>query len=318
MRKPFHILCSALVVFVLLVSCETKKQTIEVNRNDKLKVVATIFPLYDFARLIGGEAVDVSLLIPPGTEPHSFDPRPENIVSAGRAAIFVYTNDTMEPWAGSMLKGLSSPGLVVVQAGRGIALTEEHRPDDGHDGHRHGHEDAPDPHIWLDFDKARKMVDTIVESFISVNPAKKELYLGNAKKLKDSLAGLDQKFSAALKTCKHNTIVHGGHFAFGYLAKRYGLKYISASGFSPDAEPSPQNLVRMSKTLKKEGLKHIFYEELVTSRMAEVIAKETGASLLLLHGGHNISKQELDNGTAFISLMERNLDNIKEGLQCRR
>lgn len=315
MRKSVIILYVLYVaLFVLSTSCETKKQTAEVDRNNKLKVVATIFPLYDFARQIGGEAADVSLLIPPGTEPHSFDPRPENIVSAGRAAIFVYTNDTMEPWAGSMLKGLSSQDLVIVQAGRGIALTEEHRADDGHDVHG----DAPDPHIWLDFDKARKMVDTILESFISVKPAKKELYLGNAKKLKDSLAGLDQKFSAALKTCKHNTIVHGGHFAFGYLAKRYNLKYISASGFSPDAEPSPQNLVRMSKTLKKEGLKHIFYEELVTSRMAEVIAKETGASLLLLHGGHNISKQELDNGTTFISLMERNLDNIKEGLQCRR
>ncbi len=305
------ILFVAFFVFALLSSCETKNQTIESSRNGKLKVVATIFPLYDFARQIGGEDADVSLLIPPGTEPHSFDPRPENIIAANRAEIFLYTNNIMEPWANSLLKSLRSPKLLLVEAGKGIPLADEHSE---HRFERASH----DPHIWLDLEKAQKIADNILENFISKKPAKRELYQSNARKLKETLADLDRKFSAVLKTCKHNTVVHGGHFAFGHLAKRYNLRYVSASGFSPDAEPSPQNLVKMSKILKNEGLKHIFYEELVTPRIAEVIAKETGASLILLHGGHNISKQELDNGTTFISLMERNLENIKVGLQCKQ
>jgi zinc transport system substrate-binding protein len=111
--------------------------------------------------------------------------------------------------------------------------------------------------------------------------------------------------------------IHAGHFAFGYMARRYGLQYIAAYGFSPDAEPSPKKLIELVKTLKKHGLAHLYYEELITPRVAETIAKETGASLLMLHGAHNLTKDEFEKGVTFISLMEDNLKNLKAGLQCQ-
>ena len=113
-------------------------------------------------------------------------------------------------------------------------------------------------------------------------------------------------------------IVHAGHFAFGYLTKRYGITYVSAyKGFSPDAEPTPKRLVEITKNVRKYGIKYIYYEELSAPRVADVIAKETGCGLLMLHGAHNVTREEMESGATFISLMEKNLENLKVGLECR-
>ena len=112
-------------------------------------------------------------------------------------------------------------------------------------------------------------------------------------------------------------MVDGGHYTFGYLARRYGLTYIAAYGLSPDAEPTARDLARISRMLSKEGLNHLFHEELLSPRIAGTIAQETGASLLRLHGAHNISREELHAGTTFLDLMEKNLDQLLTGLQCR-
>jgi zinc transport system substrate-binding protein len=183
--------------------------------------------------------------------------------------------------------------------------------------HKEGHHHEMDPHFWLDFVNAQKMVDRILEGLVKKDPTHKEFYSKNTEQYKLKLNDLDLKFKETLSRCKKKVFVHAGHFAFGYLAKRYGLEYVSAYGFSPDAEPSPKKLVELTKTLKKHGLGHIYYEELITPRVAETIAKETGASLLMLHGAHNLTKDEFEKGVTFISLMEDNLKNLKAGLQCQ-
>lgn len=287
-----------------------------------LNVVASLFPLYDFARQIGRERAEVALLLPPGAEPHSFEPKPADVVRLGTADLFIYTNKAMEPWVGDLLKGVAHPGLLVVDASKGVALMSEKAEAHGHGGettHRHGrHEEAAvDPHLWLDFGNAAAMVDNILEGFIAKDPANSEFYRRNAVAYKAQLSALDKKFSETLSRCKKRTLVSGGHFTFGYLARRYGLKYESAYGFSPDAEPTPRDIIAMSATLKEHGLTHLFYEELITPRVAETIAREAGAQLLMLHGAHNISREDLAGGATFLSLMENNLDNLSTGLQCR-
>ncbi|MBA4397084.1 MAG: zinc-binding protein [Syntrophus sp. (in: bacteria)] len=322
------------IVMVFLTSCQAKQEKAATGK--RLIVVTSLFPIYDFARNIGQARADVSLLLPPGVEAHSFEPRPGDMVRLHQASVFIYTNNAMEPWVQGVLKGLQNRSLKVVESGRGVAMTAGHdahtqekktaqkahthgnKADHGHKSdHQHGHDnDGADPHIWLDFSNAVNMVDHIVAGFIEKDPANQAFYQQNADAYKVKLNDLDRQFKEGLSGCRKNVIVHGGHFAFGYLADRYGLKYVAVSGFSPNAEPTPAGMVKISKTLKANGLNHLFYEELLSPRVAESIARETGTSLLMLHAAHNVSKEEFERGVSFMDLMQRNLQNLKRGLQC--
>ena len=316
LANPLTLKKTVFLVFLLAVVCLTlscQKDEEKIKKDNRLKVITTLFPSYDFARNIGRDKVDVSLLLPPGVEAHSFEPKPGDMMKLNRADIFIYTNKYMEPWVQKILQGTQNPNLIVVDASQGIvmtenAVTEEHEHERGHGG--------KDPHIWMDFSNAMKMVDNIRNGFISRDPDNKNIYLKNAEDYKVKLGNLDQQFMKTLSGCEKRVLVHGGHFAFGYLAKRYHLEYIAAYGFSPNAEPRPEDLLKVSKSLRKNGLKYIFYEELISTRVAETVAKETGVSLLLLYTGHNVSKEALDGGVTFIALMQKDLEHLKAGLQC--
>ncbi len=182
-----------------------------------------------------------------------------------------------------------------------------------HDGHDHG---AGDPHIWVDPVFAQKMTDNILAGFIKADPKNKSFYTANADAYKKELNKLHLDFESFFKKIKNKTILHGGHFAFGYFSKRYGLKYISPyKGFSPDTEPSPQKISELIKTIKSSGSKAIYYEELINPKVAKLISGQTGVKMLLLHGAHNVSKEELKAGETYISIMRGNMERLREGLQ---
>lgn len=309
-----------ILVMVLAVAAAGCRKTAEQEAagSGKLRVVATIFPVYEFARAVAGDKADVTMLLPPGMEPHSFEPRPEDIVRVSRADLFIYTNRYMEPWAAGIVKGAGGGKLTVVDASRGAQFLKAGSGDD-HDGHgEHGHGgEGMDPHLWLDFTNAQLMVDTIAGALADRDPANRAFYLANAAAFRAQLASLDERYRAGLATCATRTVLHGGHYAFGYLANRYGLRYESAYAVSADAEPTPAKLAKLVKQVRSEGLKHIYTEELLDPRTAETIARETGASILTLHGAHTVSRADLDKGVTFISLMEKNLASLREGLQCR-
>jgi len=241
------------------------------------------------------------------------------------ADLFIFTGKFMEPWADGMLKGVDNKGLLVVDASTGITLMqgEEDHHDHGHGkGEQHGKENHHDhgkidPHLWLDFANAQKMVSNILEALVVKDPANKDFYTKNSDAFIAKLADLDRRYREAFVTCKKNIFVHGGHFAFNYLAKRYNLQYIAAYHGSPDSEPTPKRLITLKKKMQQNNIQYIYYEELITPRVAEVLAKETGATLLKLHGAHNISKEEFEKGVSFLSLMEGNLKNLKAGLECQ-
>jgi zinc transport system substrate-binding protein len=305
--KGLAVALAACVMMMFLISCQAKQE--KADHSKKLIVIASLFPLYDFARNIGQDRADVSFLLPPGLEAHSFEPKPGDMVRLNQANVFLYTNSAMEPWVQDVLKGVQNRDLKVIESGQGIAMISDH----DRRGHDHG---GADPHIWLDFSNAVKMVDHILAGFIEKDPLNRDFYQGNADAYKTKLNDLDRQFREGLSGCRKKIIVHGGHSAFGYLAQRYGLKYVAVSGFSPDAEPTPAGMVRISKTMKANGLNHLFYEELLLPRIAESIARETGSSLLMLHGAHNVSKDEFERGVSFMDLMQINLQNLKRGLQC--
>jgi zinc transport system substrate-binding protein len=288
----------------------------------KLKAVTTLFPLYDFAKQVGGERSDVTLLLPPGVEPHSFEPKPGDVLKLEGADLFIYTGKQMEPWAETILKSVNAEELVVVDASAGILPGEEKAPyildrkAPGASRDQHYHPDV-DPHVWLDLANARKMVDTILSGFVKKDPAHKEYYTRNAEDYKEKLTQLDARYQRTVATCKRRIIIHGGHFAFNYLAKRYDLTYISAYSGSPDAEPTARRLVELKEQLKKHNVHYIFYEELITPRVAEIMANETGARMLKLNGAHNVTREEMARGITFIEIMEQNLENMKVGLECQ-
>jgi zinc transport system substrate-binding protein len=235
------------------------------------------------------------------------------MIRIGSADLFVYTNDIMEPWAVRLLKGLSGAHRPeVVEASTGLTLAKATDT-----GEEHGHGGGLDPHVWLDFANAQKMVDTVAAGLARRDPAGRELYRANAEAYKRKLADLDERYRRGLAACRSRVFLHGGHYAFGYLARRYDLTYISAYALSADAEPTPGRMMELTRQVRGNGLKYIFYEELISPRAAETIARETGAQLLQLHGAHNISRDDLAKGATFLSLMELNLEHLRTGLQCR-
>jgi zinc transport system substrate-binding protein len=296
--------------------CSACQRQEQVRATDKLTVVTTLFPLYDFARSVGKEKVEVSLLLPPGVEPHSFEPKPDDIVRVNRADVFIYTNKFMEPWAEDILRGAGRSDLLVVDSSAGATLLSAGERVDRNKEERH-HAAGMDPHIWLSIPNAQKMVDTIAAGLASRDPGNRAFYQGNAEAYKSELKRLDQKFQKGLSACNTRLFLHGGHYAFGYLADRYGLSYISAYALSADAEPTPGRLVKLINQMKSHSLRFVFTEELISPRTAKIIAEETGAAILTLHGVHNVSREEMERGATYLSLMERNLENLRKGLQCR-
>lgn len=446
---------NALILFVLV---GLPSNLLAQKTASKLSVIATLFPTYDFARQIGQDKADVTLLLPPGVESHTYEPKPSDIAKISRADVFIYTGEFMEPWAKNLLKGMPSEKPLVVDASNNIVLMKEgghghihgedgdrpfewagvfklkkgfyrwsfaavdgryadpairmtvlktssgdkkgiesskenaeklfaadplikkdsetlspadtlyrvefasskplnsvliESPEDGFytvftehmpyefegkthffkdaeggdveplaeeppaGGHHHHHHGGKDPHIWTDLANAQVMVDTITESFCEKDASNCEFYRVNAATYKVKLADLDQRFLTGLASCKHKTIIYGGHFAFGYFAARYGLDHVSPyRGFSPDAEPTPKAIAELIKTMRSFGMDVIYYEELLDPKVARVIAEETGAKLELLHGAHNVSKEDLAKGLTYLDIMEENLIKLKTGLGC--
>jgi zinc transport system substrate-binding protein len=310
------VLICLILTLPALAACRQKSPQPAAGR---LRVVTTLFPLYDFVRNVGGDSVTVSLLLPPGVEAHSFEPKPEDVLTVARADLFIYTSREMEPWAEKLVSGVADSGKPVrLEAGSGAHYLEAAGGTDN-DHHRHAaaHGSSRDPHIWLDIRNAKVMVDNIAAALATASPAKKELFLANAAAYKKQLAVLEARFQAGLATCKSREFVHGGHYAFAYLADRYQLNYLSAFGVSAESEPSPRKLVELVNTVRSHNLHYIFYEELLSPRIARTVADETGVQLLQLHGVHNLTRAELDGGASYLSLMEQNLANLGKGLECR-
>lgn len=298
-------------LIMMLASCTAVENN---SQSNKLKVVTTVYPLYDFARNIAGETADVYLLLPPGSDPHTWEPKPSDIKKVSDADLFIYIGADLEPWMESVKEVLdektrvidSSSLVTLIKADEHLA--EEHDEEHLEEEHEHG---EYDPHIWLDFNNDIKIVTKISDDLISLSPENKEAIEKNTGNYIAALNDLDQEYKTGLAACKHDTFITGGHSAFAYLAKRYGLEQVSVSGISPNAEPSPQTIVEIIETAKKENLKYIFFEALVNPKVADVISGEIGAQTLLLNPGHSDNTKD-----SFMSIMRSNLASLKTALEC--
>ncbi len=297
------LLCILTVVYT---GCTSKP----VKNQGKPVIVTTLFPEYDFTKQIVKDKYDVVLLLPPGTDPHHFEPSPQDIATIHHATLLIYTNTMIEPWIDSITKNLPE-SVAVVNASEGIPLLDA----DGHsDNDEHNHT-GKDPHVWLDPVNAKHMVQTIYTTLAQKDPQNKAFYKKNTEEYTKKLDELDHIISHTLGGITEKTVLSGGHFAFRYFAKRYGLTFESPyKGFSPEAEPTPQNMVEFIKRFKASGQTTIFYEEMVNPKLAKTLAEQTNGKLALLHGAHNMTKNELDSGVTYIRIMEENLGRLSAAL----
>lgn len=297
MRK----LCVVLALLMLLCGCSERN----VSEAEGLKIVTTLFPTYDFARAIAKDKADIKLLLTPGRESHSYEPSTGDVIDISESDIFIYTGESMEPWAARIAEDMDGPA--VVDASMNLKL-EDH----GDDGHEHG----LDPHIWTDPEMCLTIVDNILAAFIERDGENADFYRANAAALKAELTALDEELRSITETAKTKKIYHGGRFSLVYFAEEYGLEFESAyDSCGSDTEPSVRQICSIIDDMRADGAKVVFYEELSNNSVAKLIADETGAKPLLLHSCHNLTTEEFRSGVTYLTLMKQNAENLREALQ---
>lgn len=319
MKKKIHLksaaICSVILLMVVLAAgCGPQSQGKIVE--GKINVVTTFYPIYEFAKAIGGEDANVINLLPAGVEPHDWTPRSQDIVNTSKAQLFFYNGAGLEGWVPQFLKGLNrdtkvkayevSQGIPLIEAGE----DEEHQ----HEGDGHKHEHHVDPHTWVSPKSALIMVENMKNSYIEADPAHQDAYTSRYAALKQKLEELDGEFKAKLDEMPRKEIVVS-HEAFGYLARDYGLTQHAIMGLSPDAEPRARDLLQLSNLVKEKGIHFIFFEELVSDRLAKTLASETGAEVLVLNPVEGLTEEQLSRGDDYFSLMRNNLANLIVALQ---
>ena len=330
---------AVMFLFCLLSGCgraESGEEPGDGEGGRKLKVAATLFPYYDFVRQVAGDQVELSLVIPAGMDSHSFEPTPRDIRTMQEADVIIANGGAMEHWVDQVVDSFDREDQTVVIMMDHVDAVEEEivegmeHSDEGH-GHVHVHEDGEedghleedesqyeieyDEHIWTSPVNAMRMVDVIAETLTERDPDHGAMYQAGAAAYLEELERLDKEFREVRDSAVHDMIVMGDKFPLRYFADTYGLRYRAAfSGCSSDTEPSARTIAYLIDKVKEEGLPVIYYLELSSHRVAEIIGEETGAVPLLFHSCHNVTRRQFEEGVTYLELMEQNVKNLREGL----
>ncbi|MBR5527765.1 MAG: zinc ABC transporter substrate-binding protein [Clostridia bacterium] len=305
MKKYFAVLLALVSVFT---ACSCMRE--ENPENGKIKVVATLFPQYDFARQIAGDKAEVSLLLPLGADSHSFDPSIRDLMKIKESDVFIYTGDAMENWASGFISALSEDCEILDVSGAVELLCV-----DGH-SHSHGeeHTDA-DPHIWTSPENAVLITTHILSAMCNADPENAEYYQKNATAYIGQLTKLDDDIREVVDSSANKKLYFGGKFSFLYFTEHYGLEYMSLyDSCSESAEPGAKRLTEMVNEMTENSIPAILYPELSEPKAARAVSERTGAKPLLFHSCHNLSVDDFSAGKTYISIMYENLENLKEAL----
>lgn len=263
----------------------------------KTKIVVSGYVPYTLVKQIAGNSADVLMLLPPGAEPHSFEPTPGALVALNQAEAFIYVSDTLEPWAADLAK-TAGEKTRVLQLGKQILPGE-------------------DPHSWMNFDKTQAMARQIATLLAEIDPQNRAVFDKNLEFFTEQLLALHQAFSAELIHCKYQEVVHIGHLAFGNLLTPYGIQLTALSGTSHEGEHSAKKIAQLTREIKAKNLPAVFTEEVISPRLAQTVAAETGAEVLPLYSIEHISKHDFEHQVTYEDLMLRNLSSLKRGLVCQ-
>ena len=289
----------------------------------KLNVVTTIFPPYDFVRQIAGDAVELTILLPPGTESHSFEPRPQDILRIQNADVFIYVGGQTDVWVDRILNSMDVSNIALLPMLSMVDAVEEeivegmeHSDDHDEEDHDDDHDEIElDEHVWTSPENAKLIVNVIVETLSALDSRNADTYRANADAYIDELDALDAAFQAVVDRSARTTVLFGDRFPFRYMANAYGLTYYAAfPGCATETEASAATIATLIDKVRAEKIPVVFSIEFSNGKIADVICESTGAVRLEMHSCHNLSKTDFDTGLGYLELMYRNVEALKEAL----
>jgi len=290
----FKVTAVILLTAVTFVFCAcTKEQNAPIlNNQEKPKILTSSYVPYTLVKNLVKDKADITMLMSPGVEPHSFEPLPKNILEVKKAPLFFYIDKTLEPWAYDINQNTA------FALGQSLTTPQE-------------------KHIWMDFDKAFLMTQRAAEDIKVKYPALITEVQTNLPIFQKEITALKTAYSAQLANCKTRDIYHIGHLAFGAIAKNYNLNFKPLVNSSESQEPSPKDILEMIKQIKEKNIKYIFTEEALPPDMAALITSQTNTETLMLYTIEHITKEEFDEQISYQDFMYKNLENLVKGLECK-
>lgn len=299
----------ALALVLCLASCKSDGG----ESDGQIKIIASCFPAYDFARQIAGDKATVELLLSPGEASHSFELTPQDVIAISGADIFVCNGGIDEAWVDTVLSSADMSGVKVVKMLDSCDLLGE-----DHGGGDHGggsHVERYDEHVWTSPRNALAISADIAKAIAECDEDNRDYYEARAASYEAELRSLDADYRSLFDENKDNIIVVADKFPFAYLAKHYGINYVAAfDDCSEDSEPSADTISHIIDVIRGRNVKYVFHIELSSGRVSSMLASDLGVGELLLHSCHNLTKNELDSGETYVSLMRQNLANLKLAL----
>lgn len=315
----------ACVVVVMLSACGNinKGENKDVSSKNKLKIYTTVFAFQSFTEQIGGKYVDVESIYPPGADMHTFEPTQKKMVNIAKGDLFIYSNQEMDPVAKKIAGSINNKDLKLALAANfthdDLVVNHEHEHE--HEGHEHAHEEegheheegSEDPHVWLDPVLNKKMVKSIKDDLAKKDPQHKDYYENNYKQVVNDLDNINQRLTEVTEHPKRDTVVIS-HDSIGYLANRYGFKQEGVSGMNNE-EPSQRDLMNIVNNIKQTKQPYVLYEQNISSKVTDVIQKESNSTPLSFHNMATLSKEESKEGNiTYQSLMKRNIKSLDKAL----
>lgn len=298
-----------LFLSLFFTSCEDK---ITVENSKKIVVVST-FVLFDIAKHISGDTLELLKIIPNGVDVHTYEPTPKIMAKVEHSDLIIYSGAGLEPWLTSF--NFKSRAIGIGNYIRLRSLNENEFDGHSHHDHQCAHSTL-DPHFWLDVENMKKAADIITYEFISLQPKNKELYLQNRDRYLNMLINLDNLYKKRLASCAIDTIITN-HNAFSYLSSKYNFHVKSLSGLSPQTESSPKDIIRIINDVNNFNAPVVFYENFQSDKAMKSLAEQTNVKIDTLHTLGNITKDDAKKNLTYNDIMLENLEKITEALICR-
>ena len=328
-RVRDFLLAGSLILGMMLTGCGMSGQQTEQNggkeqnteENKKISVVATIFPQYDFVRQIAGDNVELKMLLKPGEETHSYEPTPQDIIAIQNSDLFIYVGGENDAWVEDILESMPDNGRKTLKLVDCVdTVEEEHVEGMKADHEEHGQEEIHsvheiDEHVWTSPLNAIKIVEQIKEELCEIDPENASDYEENAEAYVAQLNELDQEFQDVVDHSKRKLMIFGDRFPFRYFAEAYGLDYYAAfSGCASDTEPSAATMAFLINKVRDENIKTVLKMELSNENIAKAIAEATNADVKEFYSCHNLTAEQFADGETYLSLMEKNVETLREVL----
>ena len=316
MKRIVSLLMVAVILLMSGCSKAKPEESKEKPSKDKLSIVCTVFPSYDFAREIVGEKGEVTLLLPPNAESHSFSPTLSDIALIEDCDLFIYVGGEIDPWASDIIENSNNTDRINLSLLDVIGV-DEHTHEDGHASVTvTDFNEEADEHVWTSVSNSIKIVNSIADTLIKTDKSNEITYSLTKAEYVNKLTELKSDFQKAVDEAARNTLVFADRFPFYWFTKEFSLNVVAAlSGCSSDTEPTLTQLKHVIDEVKGKNIPVVLYIESSNGKIADKVVAETSAKKQLFHSCHNLSKQELDKGENYISLMQKNLIVLKEALR---